>query len=1214
MRRHTSGSTSYLGHLGRGWRLLSVALVFAVALALVGQANAPTASAQAPEPVLEKLDALLRTLVEGSSTQIVNPSDNPMIAPATPPPGMSGSTRSANELEELATMIPLRLDGAVATVDVFMRTTADDAALTALGVTPLARVADIATARVPIGALGTLTAMPSVTRIEAARRIEPSNDVAIVESGAGLARTPLPGYDGSGVVVGIVDTGIDIFHQDFRNPDGTTRIRWLFDATEPGDFLGGTLYSEADINAELLTPGSTVSSRDTNGHGTHVAGSAVGDGSDDDTLGVFAGVAPRADIAVAKVLGPGAGSDADIFSGVVFIDAVGDALSQPWVANLSLGSQEGAHDGTTLFEEALDGLVGTGTSGKSIVVSAGNDGTRSVHASGTVPASPIETPVTAELNFEVSTPMSTAFFEIWYEGADDFRFGWVAPGGVTIPAALDLHPVGSDADDTWCVVFATGLNCVEVFHSPPLAANGDHQIFVRIYSEDLLGNPFLLLPGTWTFELEGDVVTGDGGFDAWSINPLQFDVPFTSLTDGSVRISSPASADDVIAVGAYGTKPDLGESVGPATTFSSPGPTRDARLKPEIVAPGSAIFSSFSADAPGDFGIIAPGGLHVAIQGTSMAAPMVSGAVALLLQADATLDAIEIRDLLIATAREDAFTGGAGSGWDAKTGNGKLDIHAALAELLETDAANSTVDVADSEVLADGVATTTVTVTLLDDGGNPVLGSLVVVNDAPDTATITPIGETTTGADGVVRFSVSSSSAGLVTFTGADDTDGVGINDTAEVTFTTTASEDATLSDLTVLPGALDPVFAPGTLSYTVNVANEVLSIDVTAETADSGATLEIDGNPADSGVPLTVDNLVVGANAFDIDVLAEDGLATETYTVTVTRAAPGPSSDATLSALAISEGTLDPAFNPATPAYGADVANGITSVDVTATANDAAATFTINGSAATNGVPEAVALAVGPNPIEVVVTAEDGAATETYTVTVTRAAPGPSTDATLAALGLSEGTLAPAFAPGTFAYTASVANAVTSVDVTATANDDGAGFEIAGTPAADGVPETVALAVGAESDRGGSHRRGRHRHRDLHGHGNARRAAGRGRRDAIRSVAVERRAQSGVRSGNARVHLERWERRGVGRRDRDGQLRGRIRGDQRGRGHDRPARRGRERHRGGRDGRGWRGYRDLHGHGQPRRAATAAGSGTAAERIRSDDHAESRGDQRRRR
>jgi surface protein len=258
--------------------------------------------------------------------------------------------------------------------------------------------------------------------------------------------------------------------------------------------------------------------------------------------------------------------------------------------------------------------------------------------------------------------------------------------------------------------------------------------------------------------------------------------------------------------------------------------------------------------------------------------------------------------------------------------------------------------------------------------------------------------------------------------------------------FTPPASSDATLSALTLSSGSLSPGFASGTLAYTASVANSVSSLIVTPTTNDANATATVNG--ASPATPVT---LALGSNTVTVQVTAQDGVTTQSYTVAVTRAA---SSDATLSALALSQGSLSPSFTSGTLAYTASVAHSVSSLIVTPTTNDANATATVNG--ASPATP--VTLAVGGTTVTVQVTAQDGS-TQSYTVAVTRAA---SSDATLSALALSQGSLSPSFASGTLAYTASVANSVSSLIVTPTTNDANATATVNGASAT--TPVTLAL------------------------------------------------------------------------------------------------------------------------------------------------------------
>ena len=246
------------------------------------------------------------------------------------------------------------------------------------------------------------------------------------------------------------------------------------------------------------------------------------------------------------------------------------------------------------------------------------------------------------------------------------------------------------------------------------------------------------------------------------------------------------------------------------------------------------------------------------------------------------------------------------------------------------------------------------------------------------------------------------------------------------------AISDATLShlDLWLYPmtdpmtevGDLTKTFMADTMDYTVMAGNSVESVKVRAITTHMGATAMVTAMSGGAEVTVT-DNVVplaVGDTVITATVTAEDE-STMAYTVTVTRA----STDATLSALSLSDGTLSPAFEAGTMAYTAMVDYAVDSVTVTATASHSGAAISGDGMHS---------LTVGENTINVVVTAEDGMPMMTYTIVITRDAT--STDATLSALSLSAGTLTPEFTAGTTAYTAMVDYAVKSVTVTATASD----------------------------------------------------------------------------------------------------------------------------------------------------------------------------------
>ena len=257
------------------------------------------------------------------------------------------------------------------------------------------------------------------------------------------------------------------------------------------------------------------------------------------------------------------------------------------------------------------------------------------------------------------------------------------------------------------------------------------------------------------------------------------------------------------------------------------------------------------------------------------------------------------------------------------------------------------------------------------------------------------------------------------------------------------ASDVATLASLSLSPESLNETFASSTTSYTASVANDVASVTLTAAATNDNARLTLtvndedvessSSNSANRNIPLREGE----TTRIRIKVTAQDGETTQTYSIEVSRA---PSDNAALSHLQLSEGTLAPLFDPHITSYSASVANDVASLTVTPSTSNENATVTVNGNEVTSDNPsDAISLALGNNTIPVVVTAQDGTTTQSYSITVTRAAATASSDATLASLSLSPESLNETFASSTTSYTASVANDVASVTLTAAATNDNA-------------------------------------------------------------------------------------------------------------------------------------------------------------------------------
>src|SRR6185503_12085907 len=345
------------------------------------------------------------------------------------------------------------------------------------------------------------------------------------------------------------------------------------------------------------------------------------------------------------------------------------------------------------------------------------------------------------------------------------------------------------------------------------------------------------------------------------------------------------------------------------------------------------------------------------------------------------------------------------------------------------------------DIVANSVSSITVTPTASNANATITVNGVAVASGATSASIALAIGSNT-----IKTISTSQDGTSIITYS---------------VIVTRPPSSDATLSNLAISAGTLTPAFATGTTSYTASVTNATTSITVTPTLSSSTASVNINGTTVTSGSASGPIALAVGANTITAVVTAQDASTTKTYTITVTRAASSQSSDATLSSLVPSAGTLSPAFAAATTSYTASVANTVTSVTLTPTTHDAGATVKINGAAVASGAAsQSLPLVVGPNTITTVVTAADGTTTKTYTVTITRVA---SANANLFALTLSNGTLSPVFVSGTLKYTASVASGISSITVTPTTTDPNAIVKVNGVTVVSGAASgPIALAFGA--------------------------------------------------------------------------------------------------------------------------------------------------------
>lgn len=523
--------------------------------------------------------------------------------------------------------------------------------------------AGIFTAYLPTDAVDAVAALAGVRSIHGAALCEPELDVSVPTTGASLLRGAGPaftGLNGQGVLLGDVDSGIDFDHGDFEDAGGNTRLVNLWDQTSavgpaPAGFAIGREWTPAEINGGLCTE------TDTDAHGTHVMGILGGDGSQTGNgvaAHTYAGMAPLADLLMVKTTF----FSTDILDGVTYIFGRATALGKPACVNLSLGSHYGPHDGTSPFEAGLSALSGPG---RVVVKSAGNERSSTNIRHAEVFAAGAGTSATMSITGSANNRIIG--IDGYYEASENLNVQITTPGGTVIGPI----PVGFINAAYPGTLTANGYVYVE--NGAFVTATGDPEVYIEIR-----GQTAASANGSWTFTfIPVTLGAASGEVDLWRFfNSAGISGNFVVGADnGTEIVSEPGNAVEVITTGAWTSKQSwIACSGSPTTftgtpapgnlaTFSSPGPTRDGRMKPDITAPGIAIgstrsFDLVSACPPGLSAFLADGENHLVNAGTSMAAPHTTGAVGLLMQKyGMAVTPAFAKSFFAARATVDGFTG-----------------------------------------------------------------------------------------------------------------------------------------------------------------------------------------------------------------------------------------------------------------------------------------------------------------------------------------------------------------------------------------------------------------------------------------------------------------------------------------------------------------------------------------------------------------------------
>ena len=572
------------------------------------------------------------------------------------------------------------------------------------GCKELARVGDISIAAIPLSKLGALSCGRQVKRIETGRRCSIQMDTTRlvvnaekVYTGEGLSQS----YTGCGVVVGVQDIGFDLTHPNFYSADMSKyRIKALWDQLSR-DTIGSTLYVGRDyVGREALLKLRHPIDGETQTHGTHTAGIAAGSGAEGNgAVSPYRGMACDADLVLVDNAADNASliDSRDYYKFTYATDALGfkyifdyaERMHQPCVINFSEGSSQDFHGYDQLYYELLAKLIGPG---RIIVSSAGNDGARNSY-----------------IHKSIGKERAGAFimgnekrFSCTAKSKQTFTFRISVYDNVASPQIVDISTVNvCNAQDsllTDSLLVGGKKYKWRVLAYPNSYDTSETAYDFQLSSPSKLGD---------SPQVSLQVMGRDADIELYRMSGYMFPHSLDPVLDaGDCRytIFSPSSSPDVICVGSTSYRTQfvnyLGEKKvydsgqkGIRSSFSAMGPTLDGRIKPDVMAPGQNIISSYST-----FFINNPKNVNASVKsdvrhfkyngrtyawnanaGTSMSAPVVTGAIALWLQADPTLTPTDCLEIFAKTCTH----------YDASLsypnnlyGYGQIDVAAGLREVL----------------------------------------------------------------------------------------------------------------------------------------------------------------------------------------------------------------------------------------------------------------------------------------------------------------------------------------------------------------------------------------------------------------------------------------------------------------------------------------------------------------------------------------------------
>lgn len=456
--------------------------------------------------------------------------------------------------------------------------------------------------KMPAEKIDRLSAYPQIDYIEKPKSLYLQQMEGIASSCVNRVRLPDYNLRGKGVIVACIDSGVDIFHSDFRREDGTTRILYYWDQTKEGmppeEYSFGREYSEGEIN-ELIEKGGYSSYFDGSGHGTAVLGIMAGNGRASD--GSIVGMAPEADIIVVRLGNPddyGFPRTTQLMLGVDYAIRRSIQQRKPMAVNISFGNNYGDHMGDSIVETYLDTVAGLYQ--LSIVAGSGNEGLSGRHAGGRLSYVPYFYQEKVH-EFVVENYLTSFNLQIWKAFEDVIDVFMELPGGKRIGPFSSYSEIQN---------YRVDGNRISVLYGEPTPYNRRQEIYISVTPQDVY-----LSYGIWKIILVPRNII-NGQYNMWLpvAGSTSSDIYFTQPALNNTLVI-PGTAKSVITVSGYDSRNYVYAS------FSGRGSEfYDLLQKPDLCAPAVGIRTCSA------------GGGYQSVTGTSFAAPFVTGACALLME------------------------------------------------------------------------------------------------------------------------------------------------------------------------------------------------------------------------------------------------------------------------------------------------------------------------------------------------------------------------------------------------------------------------------------------------------------------------------------------------------------------------------------------------------------------------------------------------------